>query len=239
MSKEKDIESLKEKVASGNRLIDHEGLADIYGHVSARIPDSNKLLIKPAIKPLKDIMPEDIITVDMDNYELSVDMTDEKFGEIPAPPSETILHIAVYQKREDIASVIHTHQPLATCFGTAGTKIIPIHNQFSAFSPATPIYEKSDIITTSDLAHEVADALGDNHAILLKGHGVVIVGESIESAVVNTIFLERAAWWQFHASLIGKPKPLNHEYCKNFYHSIDKVRAVNVFARYASKMMDK
>jgi len=194
MSNDQEIEILKEKVATGNRLLYHEKLADIYGHVSARIPNSNKLLIKPFIKPLKDIMPEDIITVDMDDYQLSVDMTKKELDKKPAPPSETILHIAVYQNRRDVMGVVHSHQPLATCFGIAGKQILPLHNQFCAFSPATPIYEKSDLICTPELADDAAKALGNHNALLLRGHGVVVVvtflGNSAEvSAWYVTIVL--------------------------------------------------
>ena len=234
MTEDNQTQILKETVATGNRLLHHQKLADIYGHVSARIPNSNKLLIKPVIKPLKDILPEDIITVDMDEYQLSADVTDKEMGKKQTAPAETILHIAVYRKRPDVMGVVHSHQPLATCFGTAGKKILPLHNQFSAFAPATPIYEKPDLISNPELADEVAKALGRHNALLLRGHGVVVVGRSVESAVVNAIYLERAAWWQFHMTQLGEPVPLDEEYCKTFYETIDQVRARDVFAYYAS-----
>jgi L-fuculose-phosphate aldolase len=241
MGEEMDIEILKERVATGNRLLYHEKLADIYGHVSGRIPGSDNLLIKPVIKPLKDIMPEDIITVGMKAYDndKAADATDKDLGKQPTAPAETILHIAVYQKRPDVMGVVHSHQPLATCYGIAGKEILPLHNQFSAFAPATPIYDKPDLICTSELAEEVAEALGDSNALLLKGHGVVVVGPSVEAAVVNTIYLERAAWWQFHATLMGEPAPLDEDYCRDFYKKIDVVRAYDVFAYYASLMKEK
>ena len=234
-----DMAGLKHKVALGNRILYQEGLADIFGHVSARIPNTNKLLIKALIKPLKDTTPEDIVTVDMETYTLSADVTDKDIGEKPTAPLETILHISVYQKRMDVMSVVHSHQPLATIFGIAGKKILPLHNEFSAFSPATPIYEKSDLITTPELAEEVAEALGGHNALLLKGHGVVVVGGSIESAVVNAIYLERAALWQFHASLLGEPKPLNEDYCRDYYKKVDENRAPSVFRYYASLIGEK
>ena len=63
----KDVDELKTKVALGNRIMFHQGLADYHGHVSARIPGTRKFLIKPVLAPLGEISSRDIIVVDIDS----------------------------------------------------------------------------------------------------------------------------------------------------------------------------
>jgi len=205
-----EIHELKERVAKATRILFEMGLADLYGHASARIPGSEEILIKPSISSLGAIRPEDILVVDMNKYQQG-DMTDPLMREKGLPPGEVILHIAIYRKRKDVLGVVHTHQLLATTFGIAGKPIIPLHNQTSPFSPATALYNKPDMISNEALASEVADALGDRNGILLRGHGVVVVGRSVEEATVNAIYLERAAKIQILANLIGSPIPLSDE----------------------------
>ena len=64
----RDVEELKKKVALGNRVLFHQGLADYHGHLSARIPGTRKFLIKPVLAPLGTITGRDIIIVDIDEY---------------------------------------------------------------------------------------------------------------------------------------------------------------------------
>jgi L-fuculose-phosphate aldolase len=233
MKRDSEIQELKERVATATRILFEMGLADFYGHASARIPGAKQVLIKPSISPLGTVRPEDILVVDMDNYQQG-DMTDPLMREKGLPPGEVILHIAIYRKREDVLGVVHTHQLLATTFGIAGKPIVPLHNQASVFSPATALYNKPDMISNETLASEVADALGDRNGILLRGHGVVVVGRSVEEATVNAIYLERAAKIQILANLIGPPIPLDDEYCKRFSGQIDSVRVRDAFAYFDS-----
>src|SRR5258706_13633116 len=67
-SSKKDLEELKNKVALGNRIMFHQGLADYHGHVSARIPGTRKFFIKPVLAPLGEIKGKDVILVDIDEY---------------------------------------------------------------------------------------------------------------------------------------------------------------------------
>jgi len=231
--KDREIRELKECVAKATRILFEMGLADFYGHASARIPGTEQILIKPSISPLGSIRPEDILIVDMNHYQQG-DMTDPLMREKGLPPGEVILHIAIYRKRNDVLGVVHTHQLLATCFGIAGKPIVPLHNQTSPFSPATALYNKPDMISNETLASEVADALGDRNGILLRGHGVVVVGRSVEEATVNAIYLERAAKIQILANLIGTPVLLDDEYCKKFSKQIDSVRVRDAFVYFDS-----
>jgi L-fuculose-phosphate aldolase len=121
------------------------------------------------------------------------------------PPRETMIHAAIYAARADVNSVVHTHQSLATAFSVAGTPILPIYNQAAVFAPATPIFPSPRLIYTIQDGKEVCQTLGERMAMLLKGHGVIVCGDSLEYATVHAIYLERTAYMQFVASCVGKP----------------------------------
>jgi L-ribulose-5-phosphate 4-epimerase len=210
-SSRKDVDELKTKVALGNRIMFHQGLADYHGHVSARIPGGRKFLIKPVLAPLGEITSRDIIAVDIDQY---MEICEENYAKagnkraitkLKNPPRETMIHAAIYDARPDVNSVVHTHQSLATAFSVAGTPILPIYNQAAVFAPETPIFPSPRLIYTIQDGKEVCQTLGDRMAMLLKGHGVIVCGDSLEYATVHAIYLERTAYMQFVASCVGKP----------------------------------
>ena len=210
-SSRKKLEELKIKVALGNRIMFHQGLADYHGHVSARIPGTRKFFIKPVLAPLGEISSRDIIMVDIDQY---MDICEENYAKagnqraitkLKNPPRETMIHASIYAARADVNSVVHTHQSLATAFSVAGTPILPIYNQAAVFAPETPIFPSPRLIYTIQDGKEICQTLGHRMAMLLKGHGVIVCGDSLEYATVHAIYLERAAYMQFVASCVGKP----------------------------------
>ena len=207
----KQVEELKKKVALGNRIVFHQGLADYHGHVSARIPGTRKFLIKPVLAPLGRIAAKDIILVDIDEY---MEVCEENYAKaankrsvtkLKLPPRETMIHASVYNTRPDVNSVVHTHQPLATAFSIAGVPLKPIYNQASVFAPETPIFPSPRLIYSVQDGKEICATLGSRMAMLLQGHGIVVVGDSLEYATVHAIYLERTAYIQWIASSIGTP----------------------------------
>jgi ribulose-5-phosphate 4-epimerase/fuculose-1-phosphate aldolase len=207
----KDVDELRTKVALGNRIMFHQGLADYHGHVSARIPGTRKFLIKPVLAPLGEISSRDIILVDIDQY---MEVCEENYAtagnkraitKLKRPPRETMIHASIYAARSDVNSVVHTHQSLATAFSVAGTPILPIYNQAAVFAPETPIFPSPRLIYTIQDGKEICQTLGDRMAMLLKGHGVIVCGDSLEYATVHAIYLERTAYMQFVATCVGNP----------------------------------
>jgi ribulose-5-phosphate 4-epimerase/fuculose-1-phosphate aldolase len=207
----REVEELKKNVALGNRILFHQGLADYHGHQSARIPGTRKFLIKPVLAPLGYVTSKDIITVDVDEYKAVCEQNMAKAGgkrqvtKLKAPPRETMIHAAIYEARPDVNSVAHTHQPLATAFSAAGVPLLPIYNQAAPFAPETPIFPSPRLIYTVQDGVEICATLKDRMAMLLQGHGIVVVGDSLEYATVHAIYLERTAYIQWVASSVGKP----------------------------------
>jgi L-ribulose-5-phosphate 4-epimerase len=210
-SSKKDLDELKKRVALGNRIMFYQGLADYHGHVSARIPGTQRFFIKPVLAPLGEIAPKHIIEVDIDAY---MEVCEQNYAQagnkraitkLKNPPRETMIHAAIYKSRPDVNSVVHTHQTIATAFSVAGTPILPIYNQAAVFAPETPIFPIPRLIYSVQDGKEICETLADRNAMLLKGHGIVVCGDSLEYATVHAIYLERTAYMQFIASTVGKP----------------------------------
>jgi L-fuculose-phosphate aldolase len=123
MTSTNEINELRAQVADSSHILDHQGLVDFHGHVSARIPGTDTIIIKPVLRAHNQITAADLVEVDMDAY-IAADGSQwdpsKQVGrtiDTPVPPRETMLHIAIYKARADVNSVVHTHQLISTAIG--------------------------------------------------------------------------------------------------------------------------
>src|SRR6266446_3206748 len=115
------------------------------------------------------------------------------------------IHTEVYRQRPEVQCVIHTHPPYTTAFSAVAEALRPVNHEGALFAPALPRFtQTSDLIVTPALGQAVAAALGTSRALLLKNHGIVVVGTSVEEACVTAILLEKAAHMQLLARQYGE-----------------------------------
>lgn len=193
------VRELREKVAMSCRILHLMGLADYLGHPSARIPGTDRIVIKPRHSPRVTSMslmtPEQMVVVDLDGRLID--------GEDP-PPSETVLHTETYRARPDVGGVVHTHQMMVTSFGIAGREIQPVlHVDSPVLLSGQPVFQAPDLIMKPEEGRAVAEALGQASFCHLRNHGIVVVGPTIEEATLNCIYLERLAVANFNAAQLG------------------------------------
>lgn len=186
----------KTKVALACNILAAEGHTDtIYGHVSARIAGSEHVWMKPHTLGLEEVRPHDMLTIDLDGNKLA--------GELPRH-SEFPIHTEIYRRRPDVQCVIHTHPPYATAFSAVDEPLRPVNHEGTLFAPMLPRFvQTTDLIVSPALGRAVAETLGAYNALLLKNHGIVVVGASVEEACVTAIVLEKAARMQLLARQYG------------------------------------
>src|SRR5256714_2189247 len=106
MPTQQEINELKEKVAISCRIIGNRGLTrGAFGHVSARIPGTDRVLIKskgPQEEAVEFATARDIITLDIEGVVLEAPQGLDA-------PNETAMHLAVYRKRPEVMNMIHSH----------------------------------------------------------------------------------------------------------------------------------
>lgn len=166
------------------------------GNISARIPGTNSLMIKPSGVSLESLKPEELVIVDLQGNKIK--------GEL-AVSKETPMHTAIYRTREDVQAVIHTHPPTATAFGIAKTEILPLQiEMFIQFPDGVPIIP-FEAPGSKALAKRIQKKIADYNAVILEHHGIVTVGSTIEAACNLNLMVEEAAKIQFLViSLVGR-----------------------------------
>ncbi len=189
------IPALKKDMISACRILSRQRLVEGFGHVSARLPDSASFLITPRIA-LAEVEEPDLITMNLRGEVME--------GRQPAP-FEAWLHTAIMKSKPRVNAIARIHARLANIFSVTDRKLEPVHNHGSFFAGGVPVFQRPDLISSEALGDEVARALGDKPAILLRGNGQVTVGKTIPEAVMMAIYLEEAAEILYGALQIGKP----------------------------------
>jgi ribulose-5-phosphate 4-epimerase/fuculose-1-phosphate aldolase len=196
---------LREKIALGSRILAKLGLVDYLGHISARVPGSDYVLIRARGAEQGNqlhMTAENVALVDLEAQNV----------EGPRQPDETRLHTEIYKVRPDVTAVVHTHQPIATIFGDLEKPILPMQGVMaSVVRDEIPVYHSARKVTTPEQGAEVAKVLGDKRIVHLQNHGVTIVGTSVEQVVIDAIWLEHQAKLTMWASMIGTPKGMRRD----------------------------
>ena len=165
------------------------------GNVSVRFKNDGKdvVAITPTLKSLADLKEEDIVLID----ENGKNLTKGK------PSSEYNMHLAIYREKPEITGIVHTHSPYATGFAFSDKKIKRLEG-FGAikseYLKEIP-YEKPGSI---ELAESAAEALKNEDVIILKNHGVIATGETVEEAGALVEFTEEIAKTQFVTHMLNK-----------------------------------
>jgi L-ribulose-5-phosphate 4-epimerase len=193
-------EALRRKLTNAGRVLAMEDQGDyVAGHVTIRLPDDkNRFLMKPATIGLEEMTVENIITVDLDGQRVG--------GSMPRH-NEVFIHSEVLRARPDLNAVIHTHAEHAVAFSSLGKELRPVNNDAGYFYKKLPVFsETTDLIVNHERGKAVAKCLGNGNAVLLRNHGIVAAGRSVEEAVWIALKLERACKVQLMAEWAGGPK---------------------------------
>ena len=169
------------------------------GNVSVRLSPQDApdplIAVTPSGKPYSDLEEADIVVVDQDGEPVEGD---------GVPSSETLLHLALYRSRPDIAAVVHTHSLFASVAAVAGMEIPPILDEMATTLGGPVRVSEYGFPGSAELADKVALALGDRAAALIRNHGAVGVGGSAQEALEVCTLLERAAQIFIYTSLLGR-----------------------------------
>jgi len=194
-------DQLRQMLADAGRVLAMEGHGDyVAGHISVRLPgDAGRFLMKPAGIGIEEMRPDNIITVDIEGRKVD--------GTMPRH-NEVFIHSEVMRARSDVQCVIHSHPMHAVAFSSLDRPLVAVGNSSGYFADGRlPIFsETTDLIISQERGNAVARCLGKNDALILRNHGIVATGGSVEEAVWTAVKLERACQLQLLAEAAGGPK---------------------------------
>jgi len=190
-------DEIRQKLIDAGRIIEAQGQGDLTrGHISVLVPgDPTHFYMKPHSRGFEEITMENIVVCNLEG---------EKVAGGGRKHSEVYIHSEIYKARADVKSVIHTHPTYAVALSATGQSLQPISQPSVTFYDGVPYYNDTpELVRSKEKGAALARALGPHKAVLMRNHGVSVVGASIEESTILAITLENACQIQLLAMAAG------------------------------------
>jgi ribulose-5-phosphate 4-epimerase/fuculose-1-phosphate aldolase len=193
---------LIEDLVAANRILAAEGVVDGYGHVSVRHDKAaDRYLLSRSLAP-ELVTAEDILEFDLDSNPIG--------GRGKKLYLERFIHGEIYKARPDVKAVVHHHSPAVVPFSVSTVTLRPIYHMAAFVAEGVPVFEirkaggvTDMLVRTPELGRALATTLGTKPALLMRGHGAVVVGNSLVQAVGRSVYLQMNARLQAQAIALG------------------------------------
>jgi ribulose-5-phosphate 4-epimerase/fuculose-1-phosphate aldolase len=183
------------------RFLYRRGFIEGFGHLSARLPDSDQfLLTRHSLGSRAE--PDDFLLMDTEG---------RKFEGRGDPPGEWPIHADIFKARADVGSIVQYHGLYSTAFTTSEHLLRPIHLMGTIFHEGLPIHVDPRLVSDRQRGQALARALGRHRAVLMRAHGAAIPGVNIPEAVTGAFLLEENARRAWIAASMGKPVWIDEE----------------------------
>ena len=125
---------------------------------------------------------------------------------------ERYIHGEIYRARPEVMAVVHSHSPSVIPFGVTRTKLRPIYHMGSFLWSGAPVFDMRKVRPENDLlvrdrplGQALVSTLGACHCVLMRGHGMTVVGDSVQEAVFRALYTEMNARLQLQAAQLEGP----------------------------------
>jgi ribulose-5-phosphate 4-epimerase/fuculose-1-phosphate aldolase len=176
------------EVVVANRILARENVVDAYGHVSIRHPDNPERYVMSRSRSPELVTLGDIIEFSLDGTAIDDDRT---------PYAERHIHGAIYEARPEITAVVHNHSHAVIPFGVTTTPLRPVAHVGASIGKEVPVWDirrnfgdTNLLVVNMEQGRDLADGLGGNNVVLMRGHGCAVTGTSVQGAVMRSIYLQ-------------------------------------------------
>jgi len=185
-------------LVAGNHILANEMVLDGYGHISVRHPgNTNRFLLS------RSLAPESVTAADIMEHDLEGNPIDARGR---SPYKERFIHSEIYRVRADVNAVVHCHTPSLIPYGVTGAPLRPMYHQSAFLAAGVPVFEIREaagmtnmLVETKPIGAALAKVLGNKPAALMRGHGAVVVADTIPNVVGRSIYLDLNARIQLQA----------------------------------------
>jgi ribulose-5-phosphate 4-epimerase/fuculose-1-phosphate aldolase len=196
--------ALLEDLAAGSRILADQGVFDAYGHISMRHPSHPERFLMSRSQAPALVQADDIMEFDLDG---------EPCDSQGRPTFlERFLHGEIYRARPDVMAVVHSHSSAVVPFSLVGTPMRAMYHNAAFLAEGVPVFDIREKFGATDMVISdrargaaLADVLADKTVALLRAHGLVIVGPTIQAVVARSIYTETSARMQLQAAILGGP----------------------------------
>jgi ribulose-5-phosphate 4-epimerase/fuculose-1-phosphate aldolase len=206
-------DQLREDLVNCTRLLVFRNILDYSGHLSARLPGTDHVLIQPRDTSRAALSPTDLLVVDLEGTVIE--------GDGP-PPAETAIHTGVYRARPDVQMICHGHPTLSTAFSVIDRPLVPVRHFAYKFPLGLAIHPDPTHIRSREQGDAVAATLGQAGACLLRSHGTVVVARRMDELFMDCLDLEENARTLLIATQSGAVLPLTEVEVQNIAESYDR-----------------
>lgn len=188
------LETRKRVVEKGMQILSSNLTVGTWGNISSRIPKEDYIAITPSGMNYDQLLPEDIVILDLEG---------NKITGAHKPSTELPLHLEIYNARNDVQAIVHTHSPYATAMAVARREIPGAVEDLVQIVGGNVRVNEYAMPGTKQLGINTVKAMEGRNAVLLANHGMLGVGRDLEEAFRVCQVVEKSAQIVILAQLIG------------------------------------
>jgi ribulose-5-phosphate 4-epimerase/fuculose-1-phosphate aldolase len=196
----------KVRLAAAFRLFARFGFVEgVAGHITVRDPErSDWFWVNPFGMHFSHIRASDLVLVN--------DAGEVIEGDHPVNTAAFAIHSRVHAARPDAVAAAHAHSLYGKAWSSLGRRLDPITQDACAFYDDHGLFDDfTGVVYETAEGDRIAQALGKGKALIVRNHGLLTVGESVDEAAWYFITMERSCQVQLLAEAAGKPIPISHE----------------------------
>lgn len=192
----KSIKAIEQELTTAAKILEWE-IGDIWGHVGTRLPGNRGIAVRMFRRAERE----------KKDWLVHFDYSLKKLSGVGTIPRESVIYTEIFKARPDVSAAVHCHASMCIALSLADRPIDWVHMQSSRFKGGTPIFPRPIYILDESEGADLAKCLGDASAVMIKGHGIVTVGETIDEACMGAVYMERTAKIMAIAGLHGYQGP--------------------------------
>ncbi len=194
-------------LAAASRILVAQGVVDGFGHVSLRHPSApDRYLMARSIAPAL-VTPDDLIEYDLDSNPCNANGRGSFL--------ERFIHGEIYKARPDIMSVVHSHSPSVVPFGLVNAPIRAMFHNAAFLAAGVPVFDIRERFGATDLlvgngakGVALARVMGGKDVVLMRAHGSVACGPTLQTAVFRAVYTEVNARIQHWTAALAGGAPI-------------------------------
>jgi ribulose-5-phosphate 4-epimerase/fuculose-1-phosphate aldolase len=182
------LDACVDLLVTANHILATEKVVDALGHVSVRHPERTDRFLMACSRPPGRVSRNDIMEFDLDCQPI-----DQRGRSMYA---ERPIHGALYQSRTDVGAVVHNHAHDVLPFTVSTLPLQPLIHVGAVIGGPAPVWDIADgfgdtdmLVRTMDQGKDLAKTVGSGVCALMRGHGCVVVGKTLQQSVLRSIYL--------------------------------------------------